>query len=52
MTKRNGYFQLHLEEEGTYIRLFPQQDGGMPIDLSEVMSYLNVLRFKNMIWKH
>ncbi len=41
MTKRNGYFQLHLEEEGTYIRLFPQQDGGMPIDLSEVMSYLN-----------
>ncbi len=41
MAKRNGYFQLITEEDGTYIRLIPQQDGGAPVDVSEVMSYLN-----------
>lgn len=38
--KRNGYFQLNIAENGTYIRLFPPVDGGEPISLDELRQYL------------
>lgn len=41
MAKRNGYFQILMEEDGTYIRLLPPQEGGAPIDLTDLMTYLN-----------
>lgn len=40
MGARNGYFQLCMKEDGTYIRLFPQMDGGEPISLEELRNYL------------
>lgn len=40
MAGRNGYFQLCMKEDGTYISLFPQADGGEPISLDELRNYL------------
>lgn len=37
---RNGYFQLVIQDGGTFIRLFPPVDGGEPISLEEVRQYL------------
>ena len=36
----NGYFQLQISEHGTELILYPPTDGGMPIDINEVASYL------------
>lgn len=44
MAKRNGYFQILTEEDGTYVRLIPPQEGGAVVELSELMSYLNDIR--------
>ncbi len=41
----NGYFQLITGGKGTLLHLFPETDGGEPIDLNEVMDYL---RWKNI----
>lgn len=40
MSGHNGYFQLYMKEDGTYIRLFPQTDGGAPISMDELREYL------------
>lgn len=42
--KRNGYFQLLMDESGTYVRLFPPVDGGESINFDELRQYL---AFKN-----
>lgn len=37
---KNGYFQLIIREDGTYLRLYPAFGGGQPIKFEEVMTYL------------
>ncbi len=37
----NGYFQLDIRDDGTYLIAFPPTDGGAPISISEVTRYLN-----------
>ena len=38
--KRNGYFQLQMKENGTFVRLFPPTEGGEPIRIDELRQYL------------
>lgn len=45
MGTRNGYFQLCIKDDGTYIRLFPPVDGGEPISLEELMEYLSAKKY-------
>lgn len=40
MGKKNGYFQLIRNENGTSIRMYPPEDGGEPLKHQEVLSYL------------
>lgn len=37
---RNGYFQLMIKENGTYLKLYPAVGSGIPIRFEEVMAYL------------
>lgn len=36
----NGYFQLDLRDEGTYLRIIPPKDGGEAVNVNEIMEYL------------
>lgn len=36
----NGYFRLDMDEQGTFLHLFPQTDDGMPVEAGEVAEYL------------
>lgn len=36
----NGYFQIILKEDGTYLHAYPPTDGGETIDVKEVGTYL------------
>ena len=36
----NGYFQLCMNEQGTFLKLIPETDGGEPIEIGEVAEYL------------
>lgn len=38
---KNGYFQLDLQPDGSYIILFPEEEGGEPINLKELTGYLS-----------
>lgn len=40
MGATNGYFKLHMEDDGTYIELFPQVGDGEPVSLEEIRTYL------------
>lgn len=40
MSKRNGFFQLLIKNDGTYLKLYDCQSGGYPIQYDEVSSYL------------
>lgn len=49
MAPRNGYFQLHLDEEkGTYLRVYPPKDGGEQVKVTEIMDYLNRRHYENV----
>ncbi|MBO4901667.1 MAG: DUF342 domain-containing protein [Lachnospiraceae bacterium] len=37
---RNGYFQLQMKDNGTFVKLFPPTDGGEPIRIDELRQYL------------
>lgn len=37
---KNGYFQLIIREDGTYLRLYPAFGAGQPIKFEEIMTYL------------
>ncbi|MCR5747167.1 MAG: FapA family protein [Lachnospiraceae bacterium] len=39
--RRNGYFQVNVASDGTYIHFFPAENGGEPIDLKEMDNYLS-----------
>ena len=36
----NGYFQLDLRPEGTFLRIFAGNDGGEPVNINELAEYL------------
>lgn len=36
----NGYFSLFINEQGTYVCLYPPTDGGQPISMNELRDYL------------
>ncbi len=39
MSGRNGYFQLVIRQNGTYLKIFKAQEGGQPVKFEEVCSY-------------
>lgn len=41
MPYKNGFFQVIIKDDGTYIRLYPAMQGGQPITFEDVSSYLN-----------
>ena len=41
---KNGYFQLEIRKDGTYLVVYPPIDGGSPCDPSDVLSYLDGYR--------
>ena len=40
MGDRNGYFQIVIREDGTYLHLFPSVGSGLPVDMRELEDYL------------
>ncbi|MDF2542239.1 MAG: hypothetical protein K0S47_1957 [Herbinix sp.] len=40
MGSRNGFFQLNIKEDGTYIKLFEPELGGQPILFNDLTDYL------------
>ena len=36
----NGYFQLDLRPEGTFLRIYAATDGGEPVNINELADYL------------
>lgn len=42
---KNGYFQLDMRPDGVFVKLFPEEEGGEPISLKELTSYLQFRRF-------
>lgn len=40
MGQKNGYFQIVTHENKTFVRLFPQSEGGEPILITELRDYL------------
>lgn len=44
MANRNGYFQLVVKDDGTYIHLIPPEGDGEPIDPRELEDYLSLRR--------
>ncbi|BBF42957.1 protein of unknown function DUF342 [Lachnospiraceae bacterium KM106-2] len=47
MSSRNGFFHLVMKEDGTYIKLYPQQDSGECIQVSDIMDYLNDVKISD-----
>lgn len=41
MDVKNGYFQLEIKADGTYIRLFPANENGKIIDFEELNNYIH-----------
>ena len=40
----NGYFQLDLRPEGTFLRIYAAKDGGQPVNINELADYLHKKR--------
>lgn len=40
MSGRNGYFQINIREDGTYLKLYDAEEGGEPIFYEEISNYL------------
>ncbi len=40
MSGRNGYFQIAIKQDGTYLRIFDAEQGGEPIYFEEISNYL------------
>lgn len=41
MSERNGFFQLIMKEDGTYLKIYEAEAGGQPIFYDEISYYLN-----------
>lgn len=40
MSGRNAYFQLHIKDDGTYLKLYDSETGGLPLVYDEISNYL------------
>lgn len=40
MNSRNGYFQIIIKDDGTYVHLFPPVQSGLPVNMRELENYL------------
>lgn len=40
MSGRNAYFQLQIKEDGTYLKLFDSEPGGLSLNYDEISNYL------------
>lgn len=40
MDVRNGYFKVSIREMGSFLQIFPPENGGKPLELKEVQEYL------------
>lgn len=40
MDKRNGYFELDIRDDASYVRIYPPVDGGEPVSVKELTYYL------------
>ncbi len=47
MMSRNGFFQLIHKEDGTYIKLYPALNGGIPLSYDMVSRYLTTKKMNN-----
>ncbi|MFP3154065.1 FapA family protein [Lachnospiraceae bacterium ZAX-1] len=41
MEGKNGYFKLDIRDNRAYLQIFPPENGGIPLDVKEVISYLD-----------
>lgn len=46
-TNKNAYFQLEVREKGTYLKLYPAQEGGEPLNYDEVARYLHARKLED-----
>ena len=40
MRGKNGFFQLIIKQDGTYLKIFKAEEGGQPISYEEISNYL------------
>lgn len=40
MSGKNGYFQVNIREDGTYLRLYDAEEGGEPVFYEEISNFL------------
>ena len=46
MRYKNGLFQLIHKEDGTYLKLYPPVTGGNPVDMNDIMYYLERIKIE------
>lgn len=47
MEKRNAYFQLQIKEDGTYIQIFPEVNGGNKPCYEDINLYFRLIQLEN-----
>lgn len=47
--KRNAFFQLIHKEDGMYLKSYPAVSGGEPLKIEDVMNYLNLKHFEDVL---
>lgn len=45
MESRNGYFKLDMRDAGVFLRVYAPKEGGKPVDIKEVLAYLETKKF-------
>lgn len=45
MEGRNGYFKLDMRESGAFLIVYPPEEGGKPVEIREVVAYLDGKNF-------
>lgn len=47
MKQKNGYFYLHMKDDGVYIHLVPNMQGGLSVTIDEISAYLSKVKIHN-----
>lgn len=47
MKYTNSYFQLNIRENGVYVHVYPEKDGGKKLDIQELTNYLDKCGVEN-----
>ena len=47
MGPENAFFQLQVQEDGTYVKLFPAVNGGKDLYLESVLTYFRFIQLEN-----